>query len=43
MNQRISTVEDDDESYITLSLNVGLEYNKDDEFKVYTFNHSIAA
>ena len=39
-NKRISIV-DDDEPYIT-SLKVGLEYDEDDEFKVDTFNDSIA-
>jgi hypothetical protein len=42
MNKGTSIV-DDDEPDITSSLKVDLEYNKDDEFKVYTFNDSIAA
>jgi hypothetical protein len=41
MNKRISIVEDDDESDITSSLRVSLEYNKDDEFKVLKFIHSM--
>jgi hypothetical protein len=41
MNKRISIVEDDDESDIISSLRVGLEYNKDDEFKALKLIHSM--